>query len=367
MSEDIDNGGSQPSTESNADAGTDTGAESGGDTGVKQTDAGTPAAGVQDGSSGEGKPGSLGDVIGKAADEGREKERETLKLKKKEDSSTSEDDGKGQQKAEEAKALDTDSKDKELPFHDHPRWKEVYSERKEFKSRVETLEQEIEEKYKPYVTREQNQVNYMAEHGLTADDVIEGWRVMGMMRSNPQQAVQVLEGHLRELKLSLGMELPDDLQQQVNDGKISEEVASGMAKDRASSRQKDQEIKNLQDQRKRDADAQRQQQVTAAVVSVQTAFNDWESAKKKSDPDYQVKEQMVHDRVSALITRNGYPKTAQAAKQMADRAMQDVENRLKVFRPAPQGSTHQASSESKSTTAAANNAKPSNLHNAIWG
>ena len=212
--------------------------------------------------------------------------------------------------------------DADLPFHNHPRWKEMIAQRDSFKPDAENYRQ---------IT------SYMEANGLSTAEVAEGFQVMANLKSGSPAVLEQARGWFAErlaaLDAHLGHTLPADLQQKVNDGLIDEELAREYARTRASAT-----ILEGQNTARTERQAQDRQadEVTAATTAMTTAVNDWEIRTKAADPDYATKAPLVEAQARAIVQRTGRPPAnAEEGIALAEAAYAEVNRLLKPLAPKP--------------------------------
>jgi len=139
-----------------------------------------------------------------------------------------------------------------------------------------------------------------------------------------------------------GQVLPEDLQTQVNQGYVSQEVASELASRRAQGAWQEQANQRNQQQ-------QREQTVNAVADTIKMAVTNWETQIRQTDPDYSLKADLVQRNSRALIQQNGPPQTPEVALAYAKKAYEDANQQIARFQPKPKAtqlspnSVHQAS------------------------
>lgn len=257
-------------------------------------------------------------------------------------SSTVETNGVSAKDADAAKAgLDDTAKDKQkpeadqkLPFHNHPRWKEMVSERDAYRSDAD--------QYRQITT-------FMSSNGLTTAEVAEGFQIMALMKTNPAEAHKKISEYKARLDPFVGEKLPEDLQKRVEDGFVDVETAKENARFRAE--------RDLQQQRQ--AHAMQQQQVLnqqhmhAAVVN-------WEQQMKVKDADWSAKQELVTDQVKLMLATHK-PSTPDEAVQLVEQAHQIIRERLSRFAPQRKPVQHVASASSSANAVA----QPKSLFEAV--
>tara|TARA_B100000900_G_scaffold148937_1_gene126406 strand:- start:1991 stop:2962 length:972 start_codon:yes stop_codon:yes gene_type:complete len=209
---------------------------------------------------------------------------------------------------------DEQSLDK-VPLHLQPRFKEVIAEKNEYK--------------KGHEQYEKIQAS-LREMKLTPEETAQGLSIMGLMKSNPQAALEALQPIISNLQQVTGQILPDDIQQKIDDGYMDEDVGKELARTRADVQlQKNANQQMLNEQQQMNA----QDQINFIAQTV----TNWEENARKTDPDFELKQDEVDDRVSALVRERGRPETPEDAVAMAQEAYDTVtkrhQSRMGVKRP----------------------------------
>jgi hypothetical protein len=210
------------------------------------------------------------------------------------------------------------------PFHTHPRWKKLVQERDTLRSDLERISKENGQQ-KEVVQRFEGFTNAVKQAGLNADDVNNGFEIMRLMKSDPLKAWEKLQPYVEVLSQFAGEKLPADLQKKVDDGVVDVDVAKELARTRsqthfASERDKEREQQTTQ--------AEQQRRIDGHVNAVSGAITAWENQWKEHDPDYQKKQPLVADKILALMNVEGYPRSTEAATDLAKRAKEAVEKQL---------------------------------------
>lgn len=131
----------------------------------------------------------------------------------------------------DAPATDADAK---LPFHEHPRWKEVLSQRNEFEAKVRDYESRATQQ-EPLVKAQLSTNQYCREHGITQRQFVELLNVQALINENPTAAFARLKPVYEQLAALNGQAptLDADLQDLVTKGEIGQPQAQAWQKDRA--------------------------------------------------------------------------------------------------------------------------------------
>ena len=237
--------------------------------------------------------------------------------------------------AEDAKSpspsLDDKAKDKasaeadqKLPFHNHPRWKEVVNERDAYRSEAG--------EYRKITT-------FMSQNGLTNDEVVEGFQIMALMKTNPAEAHKKISEYKAQLDQFVGEKLPQDIEEKVRDGFVDRDTAKQLAALQAE--------KQLGQQRQQYVI---QQQAEQARHGIHQAVVSWEQQQKVKDPDWSAKQELVTDQVKLMLASEK-PSTPEEALALVERANSIIRERLARFAPQRRPVTHVASSTSSANAA----------------
>jgi hypothetical protein len=222
--------------------------------------------------------------------------------------------------------------DSKLPFHNHPRWKQVIQER---------------DTYKGAATQFNQVLQYMAHNNLTSSEVEKGVEIMALMKNNPLAALEALRPHYDGLRQFAGEALPQDIAHKVQEGFIDRETAVELAKQRNQAAFLAQQQQRQQLQQNEYLQAQHHQQ---HVETIANTVNSWEAQVKTRDPDYSHKSSLINDRVRVLLTQY-QPRTPQEAVQLAEKAYADVNSSLGGLSPRRQPMRSVGSSASLASNA----------------
>lgn len=206
-----------------------------------------------------------------------------------------------------------DGKDGEqLPFHNHPRWKEVIAERDSYKEKAQSFDQFI---------------GSVAQTGLNVGEFNELLSVGALFKSDPEKALERINAVAEQLRAIVGDKLPDALQQRVADGEISEVDARELSRAQARTQRHEQHAQQSVEQ-------QAQDRAMRHEAACKLAGNTWESQQSVSDPDWSKKQPLVMDAAAAIIRERGFPPTVEDAVGLLNAAKKRVEARINGFVPA---------------------------------
>ena len=201
--------------------------------------------------------------------------------------------------------------EEDVPFNKHPRFQQLIKERNE---------------YKEDATQQRNIQKFMRENSLTPDEAAQGFRIMALLKNNPMQAYNELKPIYENIAQLSGKVIPDDIQSKVNDGYMDEDAASELAQLRAKANHNENRVKQLNQ-------SQQQQAQRQYANSIANVASSWEQKTKQQDPDYDLKAEMLSDRVSVLVNQKGSPKTPDQAIQVMNEAYSDVNKRFERLTP----------------------------------
>lgn len=258
----------------------------------------------------DAKKPTLAEVIKTAAEQDNASGTSPAPAKDGKDNKVEGDGADTQAKADGEKAETDDSK---LPFHNHPRWKEVIGQNKDLTTKVATLE--------PAAQQFGKIETFMQEHSLTHEEVGEGFIIMAMAKAGDPRVLQKLDDFRSKVALAIGEELPDDIKSQVESGAITDEAGKELARSRARLK-----VSETRDAARTEADQRRadQEQATTLANECKVAVTSWEEGIRKTDPDFAKKEKAVTRYAQAIMRERGFPKTKDDAVQIVKDAYAEV-------------------------------------------
>lgn len=235
------------------------------------------------------------------------------------------------EKTPEQKAED----DAKLPFHNHPRWKEVTGQNKELAAKVATLE--------PAAQQFGKITEFMDQHQLTHDEVGEGFIIMAMAKNGDPRVLQKLDEFRNKVALAIGEALPDDIKAQVESGAITEEAGKELSRARAGKAKSDADLA-----RTRDANTQRDNADAAArqKTEFQSGVDAWKVEAQKTDPDFAKKESAIARYSRAIMQERGFPKNRNEAVAIVKDAYAEVNKDFAAALPAKLPAKHVPSAPS---------------------
>ena len=174
---------------------------------------------------------------------------------------------------------------------------------------------------------------FLDTNGITQEEANQLFDIGAMMKNDPFRALEALRPHYENLLKMTGNVLPADLQQQVDQGYISQQHAVELSQARAR-QTTGQVVRQNQQQRQQTQNVQRQQEM---VQQMQNALGAWERGWSASDPDYEVKKDRVSERIELMMVRaqrdGKLPQTEQEAVALAEDARKAVDAEFLKIRP----------------------------------
>ena len=171
-----------------------------------------------------------------------------------------------------------------------------------------------------------------------------------------------LEGVTPYVKLaqeSLGISLPPDLQQAVQTGHMTQDAARYVAQERSARQLAEAKLNRTTYETTTENHARAVHEFQASVAG---AVTNWETAVRRSDPDYARNEPVVRDLLHAVVQERGPPRSPAEAVEIARQAYERANALVSRFNPTLR-STHQVPSSINRVNGA--RAEPKNLKEAI--
>ena len=202
----------------------------------------------------------------------------------------------------------------DVPFHKHPRFRQLLSERNNY--RVGS------EQFRKVQT-------YLDTNGIAPTEFVETLEVVALMKRDPRAAwEQKLKPFVTNLLHEIGEVLPPDIQQRVQRGEMSREAAAEFSRLQAQSQIT---------QRQREIDRQRveQQRQHEIVTARQAAAGDWWAEQTRKDPALTAREDEFLEVVLRLKHVDGEPTSPQEVRAQLEKANGILRQRAKAAAPRP--------------------------------
>jgi hypothetical protein len=194
---------------------------------------------------------------------------------------------------------------------------------------------------------------YLRDNDISRDDFLMTLELASAMRRGDFKTFY--EGVKPYMKLAeeyLGVSLPPDLQQQVQQGHMTSQAASMYSKERmdramaqtnvARQQQAMQQIQQTSQQ------TQQQQQREYLAGQVRDTVNAWEQQIMRTDPDYAAKQPAVQDTMWAVVREQGVPQSPDHAVKIAQEALRRVNERFSSWSPQRRPTSRSPSSTGRS-------------------
>lgn len=209
---------------------------------------------------------------------------------------------------------------KDVPFNKHPRFRSLVAEKNELKDLTARLKDDSEQYSK--IT------DFIGKNNLTSKDAVEGFKIMAAIRNNPDHAHDMLSHHLNNVSKITGRVLPEDIQGKVDDGFLDEAAAKELSQTRAT-------LAREQYLRKQDNVRNQNSHAEAESQRWGESLQSWGKTTLETDPDFSLKQPEFNDRVAALVSERGRPKSQADMMSLVDDAYSDVNERFKSRQPQP--------------------------------
>jgi hypothetical protein len=221
--------------------------------------------------------------------------------------------------------------DANVPFHKHPRWQQIKTQRNEARAKAAELEKRFSEEFEPLKQKADNldQIGtFMRDNGLTPQELSEGFQVMALMKNDPAAALQMLLPKIELLELATGKRLPSDIRERVESGEVSEAAASELAMARMTAAERQAEAEKAR------AELEHSTQV-ARAQELRDAANAQEREISSKDPDFQHKRPFVIDRFRVLAAETP-PRSKADVNALIQRAYDDINASMRALvKPQP--------------------------------
>ncbi|SFT25551.1 hypothetical protein [Methylobacterium sp. yr668] len=195
----------------------------------------------------------------------------------------------------------------DVPFNKHPRFRQLLSERNANKGDAE--------KYRQVDT-------FIRDNGMTAQEAADLLTVGAMAKTNPAKAWELARPWVENLLKACGEVLSPDLQQAVQEGRMTQEAAYEVSRSRAS-------VAAMEASRGFEERRRQEQSQTEHARSITTAAEDWETDRRARDPNYDTKLELIHREIAWRHHNGDVPKTPQEVKAQLDDAYKAVNAALK--------------------------------------
>lgn len=202
----------------------------------------------------------------------------------------------------------------DVPFHKHPRFQHLISERNSYKQDAE---------------RHRNVQNFLESNGLQADEAADALLIFARAKTDPVGAWEAVKPWVQNLLIAAGEVLPDDLRSRVEKGELSQDAAMEINRERAKAKSVTSRQSFADQQRERNAARER----SDALVN---AANRWESDRLRLDPNFEAKRASLAKEIAYLHVTEGKPDTPEGVLDQLKRAYKAVNDSFKAPHTPPQ-------------------------------
>jgi hypothetical protein len=179
---------------------------------------------------------------------------------------------------------------------------------------------------------------YLRNADIGKDDFLMGLELMAAMRRGDFKTFyEGVKPYVRLCEEYLGVELPPDLQQQVQQGQMTTQAAQMYSRERMdramaqSNAARQQQM--LQQNQQSHQQSLEQQQKQHLANAVRDTVNAWETNLLRTDPSYSKKQAAVNDTMWAVLREQGAPRSTEHALQIANESLRRVNAHYKSLTP----------------------------------
>ena len=213
------------------------------------------------------------------------------------------------------------------------RIKKLHAQRQKLAGEVQRLKS-----IEPSAHAAQQVTEYLRKHDIGQDDFLFGLELMASMRQGNFR--KFYEGVMPYVKLCeeyLGISLPPDLQNEVNQGQMTTQAAAKYSKERMDKAMAQNNAIRQQaalNQHQQSSSAQLEQSRREVLASqVATTVNNWEAQIARTDPDYAAKQAAVKNMMWAVMRETGTPQSPEHGIQIAQEAYRRVNEQYRAWAP----------------------------------
>jgi hypothetical protein len=176
-------------------------------------------------------------------------------------------------------------------------------------------------------------VDFIRGTKLRPEEIDTVFDIASTMKSgNPHEALRKLVPIVQQLQRQAGVELPDDLTQQVQQGYLTEQHARELAMARSEASHARAREQYAAEER---AKAEQIAGYRSHLSALQSTADEWERQKAANDLDWSRKSARVHELAKLEVLQNGPPRSTQQAVEMFNNIYTRVTADLKALMPRP--------------------------------
>lgn len=224
------------------------------------------------------------------------------------DEATGQDDGGSASHSEQG-----DEEFRDVPFHKHPRFQQLVTERNSYKADAE---------------RHHNVQTFLDNNGLSSEEAADALISFALAKTDPVKAWATVKPWVQELLIAAGEVLPDDLRSRVEKGELTLDAANEISRAQAASRSAE--------RRQTFADKQRERNdAKAKSTALVNTANKWEADRKRLDPNFGAKQIPLRKEIAYLQSIEGVPNTPEGVSDQLKRAYKAVNDSFRASPASP--------------------------------
>ena len=213
------------------------------------------------------------------------------------------------------------------------RIKKLSSQRQKLASEVERLKT-----LEPSAQAADQVTKYLRDADISREDFLMGLELMAAMRRGDFRTFYAgVQPYVKLAEEYLGVALPEDLQQQVQQGHMTTQAAAMYSRERMdraiaqtnAARQQ----QAFQQHQQMSAQQQQVQQREVLAARVRDTVNNWESQVARTDPDYAAKKAAVQNTMWAVVREQGIPQSPEHGLEIAREAYRRVNDQYRAWAP----------------------------------
>jgi len=184
-------------------------------------------------------------------------------------------------------------------------------------ARAKKAERQLQE-VQPHVEKMEVLENFIRDNNIQPDNVTRAFNLMARLSHGDYEGfLQEVTPFVDMARQATGQTFAPDLQQQVDDGMMTEEAAKEITRQRIAQHRMQHENQQLKQAQEQQAQAQQRQQ---QVQGIQQAVAKREAELQQSDPDYAQLQEAVKRNVAYALQNGAVPQSVEQAVNMVNQA-----------------------------------------------
>lgn len=169
-------------------------------------------------------------------------------------------------------------------------------------------------------TRYQNVETFLRDNGLAPEEAADGLQIMALAKTNPVQAWERIKPWVEKVAIAAGVIMPDDLQQQVQQGYMTRDAALELSQTRA-------KLGAAEAQRQFEQQRMQEQAALNYQQAIVGAASSWEQDRRVKDPNFNAKLPDLQRELAYMHATEGRPNTPEGVRDQCERAYKAVNER----------------------------------------